>query len=92
MNRLPSYDSRTRNAERRLFLGLGLAALSLVAISAADATRFSASRQDIIAALCQPAMAVTPIAARDATTNLTVLHSGRPGESSRLEVIVRPKS
>src|SRR5271166_3271272 len=51
MNRLPSYDIRTSRAERGFFLGLSLAALALVAITASDAVQFAEHRQEIAVAL-----------------------------------------
>ncbi len=92
MKRLPSYDSRTSQAEHRLFLGLSLAAAALIAIAVVDASRFSDARQDIIAALSQPATTLAQSQVRSNSTNLAVLHPGQPEESARLRPSLRPKS
>ena len=96
MNRLPSYDRQTSTSELRFFLGLGLAAISIIAITGVDAARFSGRRQEIAAALSNqspsPALAGAPTNTATALTNLATLRPGATDERSRLGPIGKPKS
>jgi hypothetical protein len=94
MNRLPSYDCQTSASEVRFFLGLGLAAMTMIAITGLDAARFSSRRQDIAAALSgqNSALASAPTNSATALTNLATLRPGPTEERSRLGPIAKPKS
>jgi hypothetical protein len=96
MNRLPSYDRQTSTSELRFFLGLGLAAISIIAITGVDAARFSGRRQEIAAALSNQspstALAGAPTNTVMALTNLATLRPDPAEERSRLGPIAKPKS
>ena len=94
MNRLPSYDRQTSTSELRFFLGLGVAALAIIAITGFDAARFSSRRQEIAAALSDQntALAGAPTNTAASLTNLATLRPGRTDERSRLGPIAKPKS
>jgi len=94
MNRLPSYDRQTSTSELRFFLGLGLAAITIIAITGLDAARFSSRRQEIAAALSNQSRS-TALAGAPTNTVLTNLATLRPDpteERSRLGPIAKPKS
>jgi hypothetical protein len=94
MNRLPSYDRQTSTSELRFFLGLGLAAITIIAITGLDAARFSSRRQEIAAALSNQstALAGAPTNTTTALTNLATLRPGPTDERARLGPIAKPKS
>jgi hypothetical protein len=93
MNRLPFYDCPTSKGELSFFLGLGLAAIAVVAITVLDAARFSNHRQEIADALSEEATTVASATTNNAAlTNLAVLRQGSTDERSRLSPIPKPKS
>jgi hypothetical protein len=92
MNRLPNYDAPTSRIERSLFVSLGLAAFTLIVVTASDAIRFSNCQDEIIAALSSDATALASIRTNLALTNLTVLQSGTAVERARVDATARPKS
>jgi len=96
MNRLPSYDRQTSTSELRFFLGLGLAAITIIAITGLDAARFSSRRQEIAAALSNqiPSTALAGASTNTvmALTNLATLRPDPAEERSRLGPIAKPKS
>ena len=94
MNRLPSYDCQTSRSELRFFLGLGLAAITIIAITGVDAARFSSRRQEIAAALSDQTTALAGASTNTvmALTNLATLRPDPAEERSRLGPIAKPKS
>ena len=93
MNRLPHYDCPTSKGELGLFLGLALAAITIVAITVLDAARFSNHRQEIADALSEQATVVASTPTNNAAlTNLAVLRQGPTDERSRISPVAKPKS
>jgi hypothetical protein len=92
MNRLPSYTQPGSSTEVRLFLGLGVAAASLIALTLVDAGRFSNHREEIAAALSAPTTVLAAAPTNSALTNLAVMRSGTPEERARLGGPAKPKS
>jgi hypothetical protein len=92
LNRLPSRDIRTERLERNLFLSLGLATLTLIAITVYDSARFSVGEYNAKPELPNISSVQSVIQTNSAPTNLPVLRSGIAEERTRMSASSKPKS
>ena len=86
MNRLPGYDSKTSNAERAVYLTLGLSAGVLGLVAAYNGMRFAGERERIIMSLenCPAELQNAGLSHEHPVTNLTSVqppHIVRPPRS-----------
>jgi hypothetical protein len=71
MNRLPGCDRVTRRSEVAVFLSLGLAGVTMIALALVQMTHFVASGDRIAAALSAPPAAVAETPAQVGKAQLT---------------------
>jgi hypothetical protein len=92
MNRLPSYDVQTGQAEWRIFFTLTLAAVALIAIAAWNGLQFASERDEMLLAPATENVARIEAKRQIASTNLTIYKSSAIGERSRPGGLAAPKS
>lgn len=91
MIRLPTCDARTSRIERGIFLGLGLSALALIAMTAWQGLQFANAPNQILAPLTEVATR-SDNGKQSQSTNLTIYHPSRVGDKDHPGGAERPKS
>jgi hypothetical protein len=92
MNRLPTYDHRTRRAESGAFLGLSLMAIALIIITTLDAARFTSERDEKPPGLSRQSTTAAETKQKNGLTNLTIFQPGTPADRARVNGFGEPKS
>jgi len=92
MNLLPPYDAQTSQAERGVFLILGLVAVVQIVITGSDGLLFAGKLEESPSAPWSESLALIKVTTKPSSTNLTIVQPTLSGERTRLNSVALPPS